>query len=130
MKQFCMLQLPYFYLNRLQRLDVKVEDGAYTAFFSDDVVSSGKEKRITKSGVVLKDGGDVLLPLDADCKTFIAYSENGKTGVWNIPDAVFARADVFSVTRTGNVPRGSVEIRNGNVQLDVPAGCAYVLKEA
>jgi hypothetical protein len=128
LKQFCTLQLPYFYLNRLQRMDVEEKNGEYTAVFSDGVVSSGKEGRITKNGVVLKEGGDVLLPLDADCKTFIAYSENGRSGEWNIPDAAFTHADVFSVSSAGNVPCGSAEIRNGNVQIDVPAGCAYVLK--
>ena len=130
LKQFCMLQLPYFYLNRLQRLDVQEENGEYTAFFSDGVVSSGKDGRITKNGVILKDGGDVLLPPDGDCKTFIAYSENGRSGEWNIPDAAFTKADLFSVTPAGNVPCGSAQIRNGSVQLDVPAGCAVVLKEA
>ena len=130
LRQFCTLQLPYFYLNRLQRLRVREEDGAYTAAFSDGVVSSGKNGRITKNGVVLKDGGDVLLPLDDACKVFIAYSESGKSGAWAIPDAAFARAEVYSVTPAGNVPQGSVEIRNGTVLLNVAAGRALVLQEA
>ncbi|MBR4728049.1 MAG: hypothetical protein IK080_09205 [Clostridia bacterium] len=130
LRQFCLLQMPYFYLNRLRRLKLSQADGAYTAEFSDGVVSSGADGRITKNGAVLKDGGDVLLPLDAAGKTLIAYSEHGKDGEWEIPDAAFAEADLFAVTPAGNVPCGSAEIRDGRLWLHVPAGKAFVLKEA
>ncbi|MBQ6266709.1 MAG: hypothetical protein IJK64_02935 [Clostridia bacterium] len=130
LRQFCLLQLPYFYLNRLQRLRLSQADGAYTVAFSDGVVSSGKDGRITKNGAVLKDGGDVLLPLDAACETLIAYSEHGKDGAWDIPDAAFTKAALFAVTPEGNIPCGSADITDGRIRLRVPAGSAIVLKEA
>ncbi len=129
LRQFCTMQLPYFYLNRLDRTDVKEENGEYTAFFSDGVISDGKSGRITKNGIVLKDGDDVLLPLDAECATFIAYSKNGKCGEWAIPDADFSSAELYEITVDGNVACGSVTVENGSVNLDVKPGKAFVLKK-
>lgn len=127
-RQFCTMQLPYFYLNRYNRVDAKEEDGELTAYFSDGVVSSGKDGRITKNGVVLKDGDDLLLPLDDDCTTFIAYSEKGRSGQWNIPDAYFDFADLYEITADGNVPLGSVKITDGKLNLDVRPEQALVIK--
>ena len=76
---------------------------------------------------MLKEGGDVLLPLDAECKVFICYSENGKNGEWDIPDAAFSAAGVAAVTAEGNVPQGNVKIIDGKVYLDVKPGQAVVL---
>ena len=127
-RQFCLLQLPYFYLNRFLRQSYTEEDGGYTVFFSEGVVSSGRERRITKNGVAVKDGGDVLLPLDAENKVFIAYSEDGRSGAWEIPDAAFSAAAVFELTTEGSVPRGEAEIKNGKILLNVPGGCALLLQ--
>ncbi len=126
--QFCTMQLPYFYLNRCDRISAKEENGELTAYFSDGVVSSGKDGRITKNDLVLKDGDDLLLPLDADCTTFIAYSKSGRNGQWNIPDAHFDSADLYEISPDGNVPLGGVKITDGNLNLDVRPGQALVLK--
>ena len=132
LREFCTCHVPYVYLNRYQRLrfeeDPALEDGRYTVCFSGGVVSCGKDQSITKNGAVLKRGGDVLLPLDETNEVFIAYSENGKAGVWEIPDAAFPDADVFEITPDGNVPRGSAEIRDGKVQLTVLPGQGLALK--
>ena len=128
LRQFCTVQLPYFYLNRLERLGLEPDGDAYIASFSDGVKSRGKNGRIEKNGAVLKDGGDVLLPLDAAHRTFIAYSENGKTGEWDIPDASFAKAAVFRITPAGSVPAGTAELVNGKVFLDLAPGEALRLQ--
>ena len=127
-RQFCMLQAPYAYLNRFERQRYTEEDGGYTVYFSQGVTSSGKDGRITKNGAVLKDGGNVLLPLTDDDNTFIAYAQTGRSGAWDIPDAAFAAADVFLLTPDGSIPRGRAEIVDGKVTLDVPAGAALLLK--
>ena len=127
LRDFCTLQLPYFYLNRLNRQTCQEDDAGYTVWFSDGVVSCGAGKSIRKNGAVLKEGGDVLLPLDAECKVFICYSENGKNGEWDIPDAAFSAAGVAAVTAEGNVPQGNVKIIDGKVYLDVKPGQAVVL---
>ena len=129
-KQFCTLQLPYFYLNHSDRLNYTEDDEGYTVYFSDGIVSTGKSCRIEKNGIVIKDGNDVLLPLDYERKIFIAYSENGRTGEWNIPDADFSKADVYKVTWEGNKPYGTAVIIDGKIKLDVPPGNAFVLIKA
>ena len=132
LRDFCTYHVPYVYLNRYQRLRYEdnpaLESGRYTVCFSDGVVSRGEDLSIAKNGILLKQGGDVLLPLDETNEVFIAYSETGKTGEWNIPDAAFSSADVFEITPNGNVPRGSAEIRDGKVQLTVLPGQALALK--
>ena len=126
--QFCTLQLPYFYLNRLQRERAETDGDDYIVYFSDGVVSFGKDSRITKDGRVLKNGDDVLLPLDEACTVFIAYSKTGRSGEWAMPDAKGKEAQVFEITPSGNVPCGSAAIENGTVQLSVKPGQALALK--
>ena len=46
-------------------------DGNYIVSFSFGVESTGKTKTITKNGIVLKSGNDVILPLTEDNKIFI-----------------------------------------------------------
>ncbi len=126
-RQFCTMQLPYFYLNRFERLSAETAAGEHTVRFSEGVVSEGKTGRITKNGAVLKDGADVLLPLDEANTLFIAYSERGRTGEWDIPDASFPRAEVYEITFGGLRPLGSAEIRGGRVNLSVKPGQALAL---
>lgn len=126
--EFCTMQLPYFYLNRHDRLRLEETDDAYTVYFSNGIVSEGKTKSIRESGVTLKAGDDVLLPLDSGNTTFIAYSKAGRDGEWNIPQADFSDAAVFDVTPAGNVPRGSARIENGKIRLCVRPGQAVVVR--
>ena len=122
------MQLPYFYLNRHARLRLEEADDAYIVTFSDGIVSDGRTRTITVNGVPVKEGEDVLLPLDSRNTTFIAYSQNGRDGEWNVPDAAFTQADLFEITPDGNVPCGSVQITDGKVRLRVPADRAFVLR--
>ena len=128
--QFCTLQLPYFYLNRLERQTLHADGDGWRVTFSGGVESRGESGRITKNGAVLKDGTDVLLPLDEDCRTFIAYSENGKSGDWAIPDAAFTCADLWQITPDDNVPLGKAQIQDGRIHLSVQPGQALALKAA
>ena len=134
LREFCTRHVPYTYLNRYRRLrfeeDPSLGDGRYTVRFSDGVVSRGEDLSITKNGLLLKQGGDVLLPLDETNDVFIAYSENGRSGDWNIPDAAFSCADVFEITPSGNVPRGSAKIKDGKVRLTVAPGTGLALHRA
>ncbi len=130
LRQFCTLQVPYMYLNRFDRLSVETREGEHTVRFSGGVVSDGKTGRITKNGAVLKDGGDVLLPTDDANELFIAYSENGKSGEWAIPDAAFTAADVFALTAGGSVPCGQATVKDGKIRLDVAPGQALAIRRA
>lgn len=131
---FCTNHLPYVYLNRYQRLrfeeDPALGDERYTVYFSDGVVSRAADLSITKNGAVLKQGGDVLLPLTQDNRTLIAYSENGKTGAWDAPDAAFSDADVFEITPTGNRFLCRAAVRDGKIELSVSPGQALAVRAA
>ena len=134
-REFCLYQLPYFYLNRYKRLSItenpNVErDGRYTACFCDGVVSCGEDMSIVKNGVMLKHGSDVILPLTEDNKTFIAYSANGKNGVWNVPDAAFDAADVYEITAEGNLFIARTSVCDGQIELTLRAGQAVAIKES
>lgn len=126
--QFCTLQLPYFYLNRYERLELEEEPDGYKVTFSGGVVSDGPKAAITKNGAVLKSGTDALLPLDKDNEVFIAYSKSGRSGEWDIPDAAFTHAVLYEMTVGGNVPAGEAEISGGKIKLDVRPGKALVIK--
>ena len=128
-RQFCTVQVPYTYLNRYKRLSYTGNDEeGYTVTFSDGVQSCGNELSITKNGVELKKGCDVILPLTEDNKVFIAYSENGKDGEWSVPDADFEKASVYNVTADGNEYIGEVTVADKKIKLSLKAGQAVAIK--
>ncbi|MBR2885723.1 MAG: hypothetical protein IKK63_09405 [Clostridia bacterium] len=127
-KEFCTHHVPYIYLNRYKRLSYKEDDGNYIVSFSDGVESTGKTKSITKNGVVLKQGNDVILPLTEDNKVFVAYSESGKDGEWYIPDAEFEKASVYNITAEGNEYIGDVSVTDEKISLSLKAGQAAAIK--
>ncbi|MBR5113316.1 MAG: hypothetical protein IK097_07845, partial [Clostridia bacterium] len=127
--QFCTLQLPYFYLNRHKRLELITEDEGYIVKFSEGIISNGIKSEISKDGVILKSGDDVLLPLDKENTVFIAYSKGGRSGEWNIPDAAFEKAEISRITADGNVSAGEAVISNGRINLEIKPGQAYVIKK-
>ena len=100
----------------------------YIAYFSDDIVSYGKTGTIVKNGVLLKEGNDVCLPLDKECETFIAYSENGRSGEWFMPDARFEKAKIYEITTDSNKYIGEADIRGGKISLTLAPGQAFVIK--
>ena len=121
--------MPYVYLNRYDRLryeedETAPENGRYTVFFSDGVVSCGKDRSISKNGLVLKRQNDVILPLTEDNETFIAYSETGRSGLWNEPDTAFRDADVYEITLEGNRFLCRANVTNGQIELALAAGQA------
>ena len=127
-KEFCTHHIPYVYLNRYKRLSYKEDGENYIVSFSDDVESTGKTRTITKNSIVLKSGNDVILPLTEDNKTFVAYSENGKDGEWNMPDADFEKAKVYNITSEGNEYIGDVTVADKKISLNLKAGQAIVIK--
>ena len=100
----------------------------YTVTFSDSVISKAADRSITKNGIVLKKGNDVILPLTDDNKIFIAYSENGCDGKWSIPDAEFAKAEIYNITVDGNEHISDVTIENKTISMKLNAGQAVVIK--
>lgn len=127
-KEFCTHHIPYTYLNRYKRLNYTEDEGNYIVSFSDGVESTGKTKTITKNGIVLKKGNDVILPLTEDNKIFIAYSENGRKGEWNIPDAELKNAKVYNINADGNEYIANVTVKDKRIQLSLEPGQAVAVK--
>lgn len=131
-KEFCTLQIPYVYLNRYDRLSYTEDKTAdenerFTVQFSENVVSFAKGRKIKKNGITLKDGNDVLLPLTENNDIFVAYSENGKSGEWNVPDAEFSEAKVYEITADGNKFICGAVIKNQKIALDVKPNQALAI---
>ena len=129
-KEFCTMQLPFTYLNRYRRMSYKGNKlTGYTVSLSEGVESVGKSKSISKNGIELKKGNDLILPLTEDNKIFIAYSEKGKDGEWNIPDAEFEKASVYNITADGNEYIGDVIVTDKKITLSLKPGQAVAVKE-
>ena len=67
------------------------------------------------------------MPLTEDNKTFIAYSDNGKGGEWNVPDADFDKAKVYNITADGNEYFCDVTVKDKKIQLNLNAGQAVAI---
>ena len=134
LREFCTYQVPYGYLNRYDRLSYVTlpaeEGGGYEVTFSDGVVSRGYDQRITKNGVVLKQGNNVILPINEENTTFVVYSEQGFTGLWNMPDATFTKGTVYEITADGNRYLGDCDVTDGAAFLSVAAGQGLVIRGA
>lgn len=134
-KEFCTFETPYAYLNRYKRLRYTENPDAeekkkYIVYFEDGVVSRAEDASIAKNGAILKQGNDVILPLTEDNKIFVAYSENGRNGLWNVPDAAFTAADVYEITPNGNRFLYKVEVRDGRIALELAPEQAVAIRAA
>lgn len=96
--------------------------------FSDGVETCGEDLSITKNGIELKFGNDVILPLTEDNKVFIAYSHNGRNGEWNVPDAELVNAEVYEITADGNKFCFETKITDKKITLDVKPCQALAIK--
>ena len=127
--QYLTEQVPYQYLNRYERKSIEqLEDGSYIGYWSDGIVSYGSEHKIVKNGIILKDKNDLILPLTDDNKTFVAYSEEGKNGEWNMPDAEFTKAAIYEITENGNIFIENKEITDKKICLNIKPGQAFAIK--
>ncbi len=127
LRQFCTMQLPYLFLNRYGREKLDRDGEHYTVGFSGGVVSRGRDGVITRDGAILKNGGDVCLPLDEDEKTWIVFSENGRNGDWNLPGVKATGAAVYKITSRGNEFLKNTAIVDERIALDVEPGAGYVV---
>ena len=91
------------------------------------MVSRGADRSISKNGVVLKRENDVILPLTEDNETFIAYSETGRSGLWNVPDAAFCDANIYEITPQGNRFLCRAKVTDGQIGIDLSAGQAVAI---
>lgn len=106
MADFALKSVPFYFLNRFDRLTYNKSGGVTTATFSEGVVSrqdGDGSLHITQNGIVLRDGNDVFMPAlwnEDQYDQIFAYSQNGYTNrTWKLPEqcADMESVDIYSI---------------------------------
>lgn len=127
---FCLQTLPWYLLNRHDRLKIEYEaDGTRILHLSGNLVSRvGPDGRrtIRQDGRLLVDGSDVCVPAPwRPHRELIAYSKDGYTGrEWLLPPAWadVGVAEIHAVSREGLERVDTVNLAGGKLALTLPAG--------
>ncbi|MGN0571536.1 MAG: endo-alpha-N-acetylgalactosaminidase family protein [Candidatus Fimenecus sp.] len=125
---FATYQVPGHYLNTLKRLSIQKNRTDEWCTFSNGVVSYKNSRKITKDGVVLKDGDTLLLPLVQKGKTYVAYSKNGDSRKWKVFESGVTKAKIYKITENGNEYLNETEIQNGTLALTLAPDTAYIVE--
>ncbi|CAG7618557.1 hypothetical protein PAESOLCIP111_02126 [Paenibacillus solanacearum] len=130
LQQFCTTALPWYFLNRLERLQDK--DGEVT--FSNGVTSGKEGDRlwIRQAGRWLRRGGDVFVPalwLERSHPEMIAFSEEGYSGLeWELPPdwPEEGAVEAYRIGIDGLTPFGPpIPVRQRTVTLTLGKGEAF-----
>lgn len=126
--RFCTATLPWYFLNRLERISYSADDERQAAYFSDGVVSClDKDGNYTlkQKDRLMVENDDVFVPaLWAKEKTIIAYSRNGyKKKTWELPDdwSGVKKVILYDITPYNTMEIGTYTIRNNKLTLSVKA---------
>ena len=124
LRQFCMQTLPWYYLNRLDRITYSDEKTYKEVTFSEGVVTHLDDNNyyIKQNGRLLLENGDVFIPaLWMDNLAIIAYSTEGyNQKTWELPSDwnEYQKVDLFRLTLQGPEPlQKDMSVRNGKVSL-------------
>ncbi|MFF2446653.1 FIMAH domain-containing protein [Neobacillus sp. NPDC058068] len=127
LEEFSLKTLPWFFLNRLDR----ISDKAGVVTFSNGVTSEklGGSLLIKQNGRVLRDGDDVLFPAqwnEDSKKELLAFSKNGYVNrTWTLPDdwVNITAVDIYSIGLDGlKLLEKNKRISEGNISLTLSAG--------
>lgn len=128
LRQFCMIQLPYFWLvGHPRRGIVTHADGTKTVYCDGGVVCRGKDKSITMDGQLLKNDRFVSLPVPWLDDTYLVYSDDAGETVLQLTGAEDRDYRVSRVTSEGLCDRGCVTVSDAKTVLTFEGGDAYVL---
>lgn len=127
-REFCMIQLPYFYLCAHRRERIENDASGKTAYFSGNVVSRSCDKTISENGIVLKDEHSVLLPLFWRDDAHIFFSDTAYEGRRDIIGCTSSRARVSRITSSGTEVLYETEITDGKITLKSGAGEALLIE--
>lgn len=106
-KPFCLQTLPWFFLNRFDRLRLEHNGENRKVYFNDGVASQVENGRRTihHGSRLLVDGNDVFLPaLWRLHREIIAYSADGYNDrTWTLPPdwRDVAKADIYQISKDG-----------------------------
>lgn len=121
---FATESLPYFYLNHqsVQKI-TGIFDGR-AAWFTNDVKTYIKDKKITQNGQVLKQNDTLMLPVHWRENTFFAYSKN-KTEIsfpFDSDKAITAR-----ITPDGLTGSSEMIVEHKTIKLKFDDDCAFLI---
>lgn len=133
--QFCEKTVPCFYLNQFDRELLSGEGNNKTVKFSDGVETAIQNKLLTKNGVVLRENGNLFIPISWKDNTILAYSESGYTNrEWTFPDDWTSDAsavDIYNITKEGlQKLEEECDIKRGNITLSLEANQAVIIVPA
>jgi len=137
LREFCLQTVPWYFLNRHQRLRVELTLGESEAYFSGDVetkVDATGRSVMTENGLILRDGDDILIPaLWRPERSLVAYSAAGYANrSWTLPPGWkgVGAVEVAEITLSGLHHLGSVPVSKGAVQLTLKPDQALLLTSA
>jgi hypothetical protein len=131
--QFCTKTLPWYFLNRLQRLEYVEEDGCMEVRFSQGVVArlSGDSLTMTQNGKLMQRNDDVFIPaLWRKEPTIVAYSADGYVSqTWDMSDDWTATTvDIYKITLDGLKPlQQKVPVKDRQLTLSLAKDEAVVV---
>jgi hypothetical protein len=125
------------YLYMLERKPISYinDDDVHQVTFSGGLVSkydkkTGKYSLIENEDFIIADGNDRFIPqVGAGCKIF-AYSREGKTRTWKLPEtwAKIEKADVYLLSvKAAPEKIGTVAVTDGSVTLTMDAAAPYLI---
>lgn len=122
LRQFATSTVPYFHLATLKK-DKLVGYGNRTRMrYADGTVSCLRHQKITKNGITMKNGEDLLLPLPFKENAYIAYSKDGCDRAWTMTVAGRHAAAVYDITAKGPVFMERVPVNRGRLPLSIKPG--------
>ena len=141
LKQFCTQTLPWYFLNRLDRITFSDKKSYKEVAFSEGVTThlGDKEYHIKQNGRLLLHNGDVFMPaLWIGKQAIVAYSTDGYSGkTWQLPNEWegVQSVDMFNLTLDGtrslkrNAPVSNMSVtlslKADEAVLIVPSGTSY-----
>ena len=134
LKQFCTRTIPWYFLNRLQRMEYNRTKDYREVHFSDKVTTriEGGEYTVQQDGRIIQHNDDVFAPaLWLDEQAFIAYSADGyDSKSWRLPDnwSNCVSVDFYRLTVDGIVPfKQNNAVTKGEVCMSLDKNDALLL---
>ncbi len=127
--------LQYLYMMERRPLSFVNTDDIYQVIFSGNMISTYDRKTdnytlIENGDFVIADGGDRFIPqAGAGCKIY-AYSRDGKTRTWKLPDTWtgVAEVDMYKLTLTAAPAKiDTIAVTDGSVTLKMDAKVPYLI---
>ncbi len=133
LEKFCLHTVPWYFLNRLNRLYMVQHKESRKVVFSDKVESVMTNDRymLLQNGKVLVEHDNVLIPaLWLPRPTLIAYSKQGyENKHWLLPDTFtgFGKLGIYEVTPAGKRFLYTLTPEDGGIKLSMRAGAGYII---